>query len=261
MAEPGPDARPPRSLTAWRTSPARAGDLTLVCLPHAGAGASAFATWAGLLPTWVRPVGVTLPGRETRLGEPAVTSMAEVLDTLAPTVATHLDGPFVLMGHSLGALVAYELAHRLSDQHGLAPELVIVSGRAAPHLPRRLPQIHEESDPDLLRHVATMYGGIPDAVLDSPALLDIFLPALRADLTVLERYTHADHDRLPTDLVVLGAVDDPTTTLAELDAWATLVRGRTSVHTLPDGGHFFPRTRAVDVIRIVAGEIAARLVP
>ncbi len=261
MADAHADPTGPRALTFWRPGPARGGDLTLVCLPHAGAGASAFATWAALLPSWIRPIGVTLAGRETRLGEPAATSMVEVVDALAPVVAEQLDGPFVLVGHSLGALVAYELTHRLLADHRLAPELLVVSGRAAAHLPRRLPAVHHEPDSVLLRRVAAMYGGIPDAVLDSPALLEIFLPALRADLTVLESYDHPGHDRLPTDLVVLGAADDPTTSPAELEAWAELTRGRCAVRTFEDGGHFFPRSRAAEVTDVVAGEIAARFVP
>lgn len=96
--------------TNWRNAADQVGQITLVCLPHAGAGASVYARWAALLPPWIDLVGITLPGRESRISEPPLTSMDEVISRLGPAVSARVQEPFALFGHSLGALIGYELA-------------------------------------------------------------------------------------------------------------------------------------------------------
>ena len=119
--------------TNWRNAADQVGQITLVCLPHAGAGASVYARWAALLPPWIDLVGITLPGRESRISEPPLTSMDEVISRLGPAVSARVQEPFALFGHSLGALIGYELACWLGTRCSAArPELLVVSGRAAP---------------------------------------------------------------------------------------------------------------------------------
>ena len=119
--------------TNWRNAADQVGQITLACLPHAGAGASIYARWAALLPPWIDLVGITLPGRESRISESPLTSMDEVISRLGPAMSARVQEPFALFGHSLGALIGYELACWLGTRCGAArPELLVVSGRAAP---------------------------------------------------------------------------------------------------------------------------------
>lgn len=116
--------------TNWRNAADQVGQITLVCLPHAGAGASVYARWATLLPPWIDLVGITLPGRESRISESPLTSMDEVISRLGPAVSARVQEPFALFGHSLGALIGYELACWLGTRCSAArPELLVVSGQ------------------------------------------------------------------------------------------------------------------------------------
>lgn len=245
--------------TSWPNATDQAGRVTLLCLPNAGAGASVYARWSSLLPPWIDLVGTALPGRESRLREPPLTSMDEVISRLGPAVSAHVQEPFVLFGHSLGALISYELACWLG-QHGPQPELLVVSGRAAPHLARRHGDIHDLDDGAFLTALHERYGGIPEALLGSPELRKIFLPSLRGDMSILELYQFRHHLPPGAELLVLGALDDPTTTPSELQAWSEMTTGSTTVEVFPDGGHFYTQTRARQVTETLVDEIAARTI-
>lgn len=248
--------------TNWRNTADQVGQITLVCLPHAGAGASVYARWATLLPPWIDLVGITLPGRESRISESPLTSMDEVISRLGPAVSARVQEPFALFGHSLGALIGYELACWLGTRCSAArPELLVVSGRAAPHRAGRRSGIHELDDDALLTALHERYGGIPEALLGNLELREVFLPALRGDMSILERYRFGRRLPAGTDLLVLGASDDPTTTASELHAWSELTRGSTTVTILPDGGHFYTQTRPRQVTEVIVDELVTRTTP
>jgi surfactin synthase thioesterase subunit len=239
----------------------RAGALPLVCVPNAGAGAAVYHGWDRLLPEGVTAWPLRLPGRESRLREAASTRAQEVATAAAAAVATRLTEPFALYGHSMGALIAYELACVLRDEHGLHADLLAVSSRPAPHLPRRLPPVHGLSDAEFVAALDRTYQGLPDVLKDSPEMLRFYLPVLRADLTLLETYRHAPREPLLCPIAVFGALDDLTAGEAELRAWAELTRGGSSLHMFEDGGHFFPQTRRQAFADALGGELARLLVP
>src|SRR5438105_324520 len=109
-------------------------DVRLLCLPYAGGGAALFRTWADALPPTIEICPVQLPGRETRFREPAISRWDPLLGQLAEALAPYLDRPFAFFGHSMGALLAFELAHRLRTHYGLRPTHLFASGCAAPHV-------------------------------------------------------------------------------------------------------------------------------
>ena len=250
----------------WESSPwfsqwrAGVGQTTLVCLPHAGAGSSAYSRWVPLLPPWIHLVTATLPGRESRFHEPLITSVEEVIQALGPTLADRAREPFALFGHSLGALLAYELSHWLEDHSALGPDLLILSGRVAPHHGRSAAHLHSLSDAEFLAAMHERYGRIPDLLRDSPELQRIFLPAMRGDMEMLEHYRVRQPARsLSSDLLVLGASNDPTTSESGLQAWSDLTLGRTTLRTLPNGQHFFAQTQAREVTQIIVDALVTRL--
>src|SRR5262245_44114205 len=117
-----------------RLEPRPSARLRLYCLPYAGSGAAVYRPWAALLPSTIDLRLVQLPGREARLREPAYTRMDALIEALAPAVASEIDRPYVLFGHSMGALVVFELARALRRLDLPSPTCLFVSGRRAPHL-------------------------------------------------------------------------------------------------------------------------------
>src|SRR5690348_14255637 len=109
-------------------------DLRLFCFPYAGGGALVFRDWADALPGSVEVCPVQMPGREARFREPAFTRLPLLIEAMAEALRPHLDRPFAFFGHSLGALVAFELSRRLCRDRGPKPVLVFVSGCAAPQV-------------------------------------------------------------------------------------------------------------------------------
>lgn len=212
--------------------------LRLYCFSHAGGNGAAYLPWQDRLGDDIAVRAVQLPARGMRLHEAPHVSMQVLLDDLAEVIATDAEArPFAFFGHSLGALVAFELARTL-DQHGRAqPQRLILSGSAAPWLrasPRRL---HDLPDDALIQALHEL-GGTPYAVLAEPGLMALLLPSIRADFALLDGYRHQPGPPLAAPLTILAGRSDPHTGSASMQAWREATSGSCSVHWF-DGGHFF----------------------
>jgi medium-chain acyl-[acyl-carrier-protein] hydrolase len=225
-----------------RTDP----EVRLVCIPYAGAGVAAFRAFPAALPAAMEVWAVRLPAREGRLAEAPLEHIRPVVDTIADEIDIRLgDLPLALYGHSMGALVAFELARTLRRRGRPAVRHLFVSGRRAPRLPDELPTIHRLPVADFLAAV-TKLDGIPAQVLSEPGLIELIVPALRADFAVCETYTYAEEPPLDCPITVFGGTADPTTTPAQLQAWCeeSSVAFRSRYY---EGDHFFlhPHTRSI----------------
>lgn len=238
---------------AFRAATGRA-RLRLFCLPYAGGGASVFRTWPVGLPPDVEVCPIQLPGRETRLAEAPFSRLAALVDALGEGLRPYLDLPFALFGHSMGALVGFELARRLRGRYGSSPRHLFVSARRAPHLPERRPPIHRLPDPALVEELRRL-NGTPEAVLRNGELMRLMLPALRADLAVCETYVHVEQAPLECPVSALGGVDDLEVPGGDLAAWAEQTRGPFALHMLP-GDHFFLQGSRDGVLRVVADALS-----
>ncbi|MEU4895147.1 amino acid adenylation domain-containing protein [Streptomyces sp. NPDC044780] len=227
----------------------------LFCLPHAGGGASAYRDWRALAPADVEVVPVHLPGRETRLMEPARRDARELAEELADVLPAFADRPFGLFGHSMGALLAFELSHALTAR-GHRPRALFVSGLDAPHR-RALPARPAHTlDDEALRSALRGLDGTPPDVLDSPELLQTLLPVLRADAAVTETYTCPPRPPLTVPVTVCTGRDDPTLDPERTAAWAELSSAPVVFETFP-GGHFYLRAQAGALLRLLSARLRA----
>ncbi len=212
------------------------GATRLFCLPHAGAGASAYRHWPELLAPEVEVLPVQLPGREGRHSESLSRSVFELADALAEPLGDRAGSEFSLFGHSMGALLGYELAHALTAR-GRPPAHLFVSGLGAPHLPLARPPVHDLPDEELLS-VITQLEGTTAEILASPELVQLLLPVFRADLAVCETYQHPGRPPLPVPITALGGRDDRSVSVDRLLAWQSLTSASFRLAVFA-GGHFY----------------------
>ncbi|GJM39774.1 MAG: hypothetical protein DHS20C20_00560 [Ardenticatenaceae bacterium] len=222
--------------------------LRLFCLPHAGGGAGAYRTWVDELAPEIEVLPVQLPGRETRFLERPYESIESLLDALVEEIRPLLNKPFAFFGHSLGALVGFELARRLRNE-GCFPERIFVSGYGAPHLPVKLPPMHHLDDvafANALRELDT----VPTAVLDNDELFALLLPMLRADFSVYEQYQFLQDVPLACPITMLGGEADPLVPSENLAAWSAHTTQPGGMH-LFSGDHFYLQGEETAVLQLI----------
>jgi medium-chain acyl-[acyl-carrier-protein] hydrolase len=225
----------------WRLCLRRATNphLRLFCFPYAGAGASAFRTWAAMTPPWLELYGLQPPGRENRIAEPLPTRLDDVAAE-AEQVIRGLSGngvPFALFGHSLGALVAYRVAQRMEMAGGLLPQHLVVSACAAPHRRGVIPAVHELPDAEFIEWLRRL-GGTPNQVWAEPGLRQMLIPVLRADFRLFASFTTDGPTLLSTPITAFGGFEDRAVAYDGLAGWRELTSGAFAHFMLP-GDHFF----------------------
>lgn len=240
------DARP-RWLLRRRPRPHAA--LRMYCFPHSGGSPGEYLPWADDLTDielWV----VQPPGRGSRIEEPPYTSMRPLVEAFLAGV--ELIEPFVFFGHSLGALVAYETARALRDTGRTGPERLYLSAYRAPHLHRPSGDIHQLEGAELVAAIEAKHGPLPAELKANRDLLDLMLPVLRADLTIVARYRARPAAPLSCPITVLGGSDD-TERGELLDAWRDYTTGPFQTRIFP-GDHFYFRERTHDLLRYFADD-------
>lgn len=220
----------------------------LVCIPHAGASGDFYAPWArelrGVLEVW----GVTPAGRRHRSREAFNSNPNALIDEIVAGIAEIDDLPLIIFGHSMGALIGYEVALEL-EARGEAPSLVIVSGSSAPHL-RSKRADHHTSDEEFAATLVD-WGGTSAELLGDPQVKQFTLPPLRADLQLCDNYERSEPTRLEAALSALAGRQDQVAPLAEVREWPLYSSEYLGVTTI-DGGHFLVSTRRSLVIDHVA---------
>lgn len=232
--------------------------VRLFCLPYAGGSAAAYRAWDGLAPGFVHVYPLELPGRGGRWGEPPVSGMPLLANMVADALAGYLDRPYALFGHSLGGLLAFEVCRVLRGRGLPQPSHLFVSGAAAPELPRLRRPVHAAPHSDVLEELRFL-GGTPPEVLDDPGLIEAFLPALRADFSVLETYRYRALPPLAVPMTVLGGDNDPVVASEKLHRWQRQTSAVSRRVLLP-GDHFFLHSATAEVMATIA-EALAPVVP
>lgn len=220
--------------------------VRLLCFPHAGGGASSFNGWRRALPDWIELVKAQLPGREDRKDIPPHTRIDDLISELFPHVEVLLDRPLALYGHSMGALVAFELARELR-RRGHELLALFISGRRAPHRPLPpLSAMHDLPDHELVDRLRSLGGMMPE-LLNNRRWRDHFLPTIRADLRLSDVYSHQEEPGLACPLHAFLGSHDNLVVREDWEKWEKVAAGEFTRCLLP-GGHFFAREAQVELI-------------
>jgi surfactin synthase thioesterase subunit len=224
--------------------------VQLLCLPFAGAGASFFHPWRELGVDGVTLHPVQLPGRERRIAEPAYTDVHRAADGLLPEIVRLRlgPGPVALFGHSLGAVLAYELARRM-EARGYPVAHLFVSGSPAPWS-TRLQRASGLSDERFLARVEE-FAGYRHAVFDHPEMRALLLPTLRADVEMHEAYRPRSSDPIAAPITALRAASDRLVSATDAAAWRAATTGAFTL-VEPPGGHMYLTGSPAAVLSLVA---------
>ncbi len=226
----------------------------LFCFPHAGGGTGAYHRWSYELPPEIDVLPILLPGRERRIAEPAFRDLHQIVLAIVNDLSNLFDVPYALFGHSMGALVSFELCRELRRRGQRLPQQLVVAACRAPQRVYGPDLLHLLPDNEFISAMQSKFGGIPREIAANQDLLQMFLPTLRSDLTAVETYRYVEEAPLDCPLTALGGVGDQQVSAADLAAWQLQTTQRFS-HKLFPGGHFFVTECESDVIRVTQRQL------
>ncbi|AGL15949.1 thioesterase II family protein [Actinoplanes sp. N902-109] len=232
-----------------RFHPAGSAGQRLVCLPHAGGSAAFFRPLSAALAPETDVLSVQYPGRQDRRSTPGMTDLHELARGVADALGRWRDRPLVLLGHSMGATLAFEVARLLEDR-GTPVAGVIASGRRAPGRHRES-AVHQLADDGIVAELRRL-SGTDASLLGDDELVRMILPAIRSDYRAIESYRCLPGATIAAPITVLTGDADPQTTADEASSWRDHTRSECVVLTFP-GGHFFISEQATAVVTAVRG--------
>ena len=212
------------------------GRVRLFCFPHAGGAASYYFPFSQTLAPEIEVVAVQYPGRQERRREPRIESIAGLADAVTAALDGQLDRPYAFFGHSMGAIVAFEVAYRLLASSAPPPLRLFASGRRAPST-RREESVHLRDDAGVVAELKRL-GGTDQRFLEDEEILALALPPTRSDYKAVETYRFEPRPPLDVPISVLSGRSDPQTTPQEIAAWVGHSTTPPDFHAFP-GGHFF----------------------
>ncbi|WP_344896750.1 thioesterase II family protein [Actinomadura meridiana] len=220
----------------------------LVCFPHAGGAASYYRPLALTLAPRIEVLAVQYPGRQDRHREACVEDVHRIADQIVEALPPEDGRDLAFFGHSMGAVIAFEVARRLHDRGGPVPARLFASGRRAPSRHRE-EGAHLLDDAGLLDEIGAL-GGTDSRLLEDSELLSVILPVVRSDYRAIETYSHAPGPPLPCPVTAVVGDGDPRATVDEARAWADHCTGDFQLHVLP-GGHFYLDAQRDAVVKII----------
>jgi len=238
-------------LAFYRTNPLA--NLRLFCFPYAGGSAMTYRAWAGLLPTNIEVCPIELPGRGSRMRETLYSNIKPLVTDLAEALTLYQDKPFVFFGHSMGALIGFEIARTFRNQNRPGPVHLFVSGHTAPQFGCAHDPIYNLPEPQFIEELRKL-DGTPEAVLNNSELMQLIIPMLRADFELNETYSYEPGSPLNCPISVYGGLHDKDVSHEKLEAWREMTSAAFSIQMFA-GGHFFLQTEQSVVMQTLSHEL------
>jgi medium-chain acyl-[acyl-carrier-protein] hydrolase len=229
------------------------GIVRLFCIPYAGGSAAVFNNWDAKTPDWLQVCPIELPGRGALSLEALPTSVVALARAIALSIYPYTDIPYALFGHSMGALIAYEVACHVESKALKRLCKLLASGCQAPYLPRKKPPVSELPAPEFLERIREI-NGTPEEILMHDELMDIVLPILRADFALCEHYSLRNTHLLQAPITTLAGNQDEDISDLDMQGWGRLTTGNYS-SLLFDGGHFFIKDKEDQVLKSICDEL------
>jgi medium-chain acyl-[acyl-carrier-protein] hydrolase len=231
--------------------------VRLFCFPYAGGNEAAYRNWQQKLPESIEVLPVQLPGRGSRIKEPPYSELRPLIHAASEALAAEMETPFAFFGHSMGGLIAFELARELRKQHGVQPVHLFISAKCSPRQRPADPAVGQLSDAALIE-VLERYEGTPRELLNDPELMQLVLPIIRADMTLCDSYVYEPGPPLECPITVFGGLEDHVCSRPCLESWQEHTTGPFTLRMLP-GGHFFINSWVAPVFEVIRRELKADL--
>ncbi|WP_347553054.1 thioesterase domain-containing protein (plasmid) [Pseudalkalibacillus hwajinpoensis] len=210
----------------------------LFCFPYAGGASSIYNNWNKYLPADIELFPIELPGRGRRISEPPIRNMNLLIRTIVRDLLPYFkEKRFMFFGHSMGAILSYELTNLLLKNEGMSPEKLFVSAHRAPHVPRVSNQTYNQSDETLIQKLKEL-NGTADIILNTPELLDLVLPIMRADLELCETYKFKNHNPLTIPITAFAGDNDKNVLVDSVRKWDERTTNQFNLEIIK-GDHFF----------------------
>jgi len=233
--------------------------IRLFCFPYAGEGSLIFRNWPDQLPPGIETCLVQLPGRGARMNETAFRELRTLVEATDQAMSEYLDKPLALFGHSMGAMICFELAHLLRRERGIEPMHLFVSGRRAPQICEAEAPTYNLPEAEFIQELRRL-NGTPREVLDHPELMAVLIPILRADFSVCQTYTYSPKPLLGCPITAFGGLADVEAPREQMEGWREQTASSFSMRMFP-GDHFFIHSAQSLVLRVLSQEIYQHLRP
>jgi surfactin synthase thioesterase subunit len=225
----------------------------LFCFPYAGGTALIYRKWPDNLPSAIEVCPVQLPGRSNRLREAPFSRMQPLVEALAKALLPRLQKPFAFFGHSMGAAISFELARYLQMEYGLKPVHLFVSGRPAPHVPNKIPDLYNLPDPEFLENLRNL-NGTPREVFDNPELIQLMMPLIRADFEINHTYVCLPEPLFDIPITAFGGIQDHDVSREDLESWREYTTASFQLQMM-QGDHFFINKSQALLLRLLGREL------
>lgn len=225
----------------------------LFCFTYAGAAASIYQNWSNKLPPGIEVHAFQFPGHGHRLSEPLFKRVQPLVESTAQELMPYLEGSFSFFGHSMGAIIGFELAQLLRRENKPGPSHLFLSGRPSPHLTEKEAPTYALPEPEFIEELKRM-GGTPQEVFEHPELMSVLIPILRADLEVCQTYECEPRPPLDCPITVFGGLQDEDVSREQLEGWRDYTTSSFAVRMFP-GNHFYLHSAAYVLLRMIVQDL------